>query len=262
MRCPIATSAAKDARAGFSLLELSIVVAIISVVSVLGLELAANFAARKTIEASQSKVMDLADAIHSFYGVYGRLPCPAQRSLAPTNTSFGLEDCTITPFTATTILGGAIPFRTLNLPMSFAFDSYNSKIYYVVTQGLTVASTFAATGAAIEIRTGSLAQPCAGTCQVLADPAASPNTGAAYVIFSTGPDKRGATTRTGIVGQACAYGTGDTRPSSQNCTAITGGGALAAAVPVSVFYDNRFNAGSVPANFFDDLIVWRQKGQL
>lgn len=241
---------------GFSLIELSVVVVILSIVSVFGMEMAAGFVSDRALNTTRQQLVKLDQAIDRFYGVYGRLPCPAVRSLGPASTSFGLEDCTIAVLTATTVRAGDIPFRTLNLPMSAAIDGYGNKFNYFVTAGLTVATTFAATAAGIEMRTGRLQQPCSSICSVLA-------TDAAYAIFSNGYDGRGARSRTGVAGSTCA-GTNDTRVDAQNCFAVAGGGGSLnpATIAANVLYDSRYNNGSVNASFFDDLIIWRSKGQI
>lgn len=272
---------------GFSLVELSVVVAIISVVAALGLEAAANFVNRTSGEVTRERLLVADDAIARFYKIYGRLPCPAGIgvSLTPGNSTFGVEDCTIAVWTTDaqygTLLGGGLmagmlPYRTLNIPMTYALDGFNNKINYVVTKNLTVAggnatilNSFGSTGgttatngiAGIEIRTGILEEPCGGSkCQKIGDPGAS--TGAAYILFSNGTDQRGAIPlRATAMATACAASS--SRVDSMNCqwgadantTSVT-------AIPKNVFYDNRYNAGLNLSSYFDDYVIWRSKTQL
>ncbi len=132
---------------GFSLVELSIVVAIIGVVSVLGLEAAANFVNRTNGAVTKERLAVLDEAVVKFFKIYGRLPCPADRSLAPSSTSYGLEDCSLTtiavPSASNGILFGAVPFRALNIPMNLSVDGFGSKINYVASKNLTQAGTAA-----------------------------------------------------------------------------------------------------------------------
>lgn len=244
---------------GFSLIELSIVVVILSIISVLGLEVAVSFISTRAYDATKDKLTVLDRAIRDFYWVYGRLPCPADRTLSPYDTGYGLENCSLTPITTaapvTETLGGSVPFRTLNLQPAMGIDSYNTRINYFVTRALTSSYTdFSINNATLEIRSGRLRQPCATDCVTLA-------TDAAYALFSNGADKRGARTRQGVAANACT-GTNDQRIDSQNCIALNGGSMNPSTIPLNVLYDSRYNAGSQTTNYFDDVIIWRKRGQL
>jgi prepilin-type N-terminal cleavage/methylation domain-containing protein len=272
---------------GFSLIELSVVVAIISVVAALGLEAAANFVNRTSGAVTRERLVVADEAVNRFFKIYGRLPCPASRAvaLAAANSSFGVEDCTIAVWTAdaeyVTLTGGGLvagmlPYRTLNIPMTYALDGFNNKLNYVVTKNLTVAggsatilNRFGSTGGAaatngiagIEIRTGVLEEPCGGSkCQKVADPSTS--TGAAYILFSNGTDQRGAVpVRATSVATACSASTA--RVDSMNCQwGANGNTTSVTTIPKNVFYDNRYNAGLNLASYFDDYVIWRSKAQL
>ncbi len=269
------------ARTGFSLVELSVVLAILSIVAVFGLEAAATFVSRTAGTISKERLATVDTAIVSFFRIYGRLPCPSARNLAPTAPSnYGLEDCSITVLPSVSTVGGrvmsgAVPFRTLNLPMSASIDGFENKINYVVTKNLTVAGT--TTGrfghptdgvGGIEVRSGILEQPCASSkCQILANPAATPSQGAAYFLFSSGADRRGARTARGAATTICvpAAASHGRRIDSQNC--VQGDSAVRAlmtpsSIDYNVFYDSRFNAGLNLVNYFDDYVLWRSKAML
>lgn len=238
------------------------VVVILSIVSVSGLEMAVQFLGARVYAENKIQLTRLDQSLVQFYRIYGRLPCPSARGLAITNSNFGLEDCTQVLSGNASLLAGGLPFRTLNLPLSMAIDGYGNRLNYVVTAAFADATSFAAANAAIQVRTGRLEEPCSGsTCQVLANPSASPPTGAAYFLFSNGPDKRGALSRRGVAQQPCAN-TNDTRIDAQNCVAITGTGSASPAPPATVFYDSRYNSGSQAVNYFDDIVIWRAKEQL
>lgn len=267
---------------GFSLVELSIVVAIISVVATLGLEVAANFVNRAASSVSRERLKVVDEATAAFFRIYGRLPCPANSTLPPENTNYGAEDCTIAVISGTTlgggVMAGAVPFRTLNLPVIYSLDGFASKFNYAVTKNQTEAG-FGATQfansanvAGIEVRTGVLEQPCSTSkCQVLASPAS--NSGAAYFIFSSGADQRGAVSARGVALKDCAYTDfgppTEIRVDAQNCVygnATTKSyikvGAGASTIPNNVFYDNRLNAGLNRSSYYDDIAIWRPRLQL
>jgi prepilin-type N-terminal cleavage/methylation domain-containing protein len=279
------TRFAVAAQRGFSLVELSIVVAIISVVATLGLEAAANFVVRTSSNVSSERLKVIDAATASFFKIYGRLPCPALRSAAPSSSAYGLENCSLAMSSGTTVggglLAGAVPFRSLNLPISFALDGFGSKLAYIVTKNLTVAggnataiNAFGSTGgstdtngvAAIEVRTGVLEQPCSTSkCQILASPAA--NTGAAYFIISHGADQRGAVSARGTALKTCIIFPTERRVDTQNCVfgdsvATVRSNMSVTTIPFNVFYDNRLNAGLNLTSYFDDAVIWRTKAQL
>ncbi|MES2984158.1 MAG: prepilin-type N-terminal cleavage/methylation domain-containing protein [Pseudomonadota bacterium] len=279
---------------GFSLVELSVVVSIMSVVSVMGLEGAANFINRTSGAVTKDRLAVVDTAIARFFRIYGRLPCPAARTAAPLgSTSYGLEDCSIGTFATGTnyasligggLMSGAVPFRTLNLPMSTSLDGFSSKINYVVTKNMTLAgtttgrfgfydgtnaTTIAASGVGgIQIRTGVLAQPCnTGSCNTVADPTTTPPDGAAYIVFSSGSDKRGAYSANGVATTACIptpTAAHNSRVDSQNCVqGLPGTNTVSVSnIPNNVFYDNRYNAGLNLTNYFDDYVIWRKRSQL
>ena len=234
------------------------VVAIMSIISVAGLEIATQFVGNRAYDATQAQLTQLDTALTQFYKTYGRLPCPAQVGLRPLHPSmnYGKEDCDNTGWTGTgaAIMGGAIPFRTLNLMQSVSIDSYGNKIGYYVTKNLTNfdeadrAST--ATGA-IEVRSGTLTNFTTVTTE------------AAYILVSHGPDKRGAYSKLGVQQARCAEG-GDVRIDAQNCvySVSTGNGPTSPVINANVFYDSRFNNGAVNANYFDDIVIWHSRGQL
>ena len=289
---------------GFSLVELSVVVAILSVVAVLGLEMAANFVNRTAGSITKDRLAVVDEATARFFKIYGRLPCPSALDLVPTAAAYGLENCSTaggagnpvilnSGGTGNGLYAGAVPFRTLNLPMSYSIDGFSDKLNYVVTRNLTVAggstsifNRFSSSGGtlaqngvgAIEVRTGMLvdANNCnANNCQIVATvttSATAPGDGAAYLIFSNGSDKRGAYSARGVAQASCIpspTASFNQRPDSQNCvmgntttrnniTTYTGG----TAIPYNVFYDNRYNAGLNLKSYFDDYVVWRPKAQL
>ncbi len=275
---------------GFSLVELSVVVAILSIVATLGLEVAANFVTRTATAVSRERVILVDEAIARFFKIYGRLPCPALKTTAPTAITYGQEDCSVSVSVAGTTIGnglmaGGVPFRALNLPMMFSLDGFSNKINYVVTRNLTVAggdsgaapihtgrfgtsTTVPSTTndgiAGIEIRTGRLEEPCnSSRCQVLADPATY--NGAAYIVFSSGADQRGAVSERGLARSPCARTTNTPIVDTQNCVfgdPLIRADMTPATIPYHVFYDNRINKGLNLVSYFDDSVIWRTKGRL
>ncbi len=250
---------------GFSLVELSIVIVILSIITMLGLEAATAFLGRNAYLTTEAQLRELDKRIDAFYNTYGYLPCPAKETTSPTSSDYGWpQDCTVPPLSGMDVVAGSVPFRLLGLPASAAIDGFGNRVYYFVTLSLTSLSSFAVRPALIEMRSGQLAEPCTGTCSVLALPNVDPalSTGAAYALLSTGADERGATSVEGVPVRDCAK-TGDIRIDAQNCYMIAPAGSLLpATIPDTVLYDSRYNSGSQDVNYFDDAIVWRPKDKL
>lgn len=240
--------------AGFSLIEISVVMAILSVVAVMGLQGVATFMGRTAYKTTSERLDVIQTALMKYRKVYGYLPCPANPSDTLASPSYGKETrssgtCT-QPELVTGVRFGDVPVRDLNLPLSYIKDGYGQKFRYIVTTGLTTATGFVANSAAIKIRTGKLQQPCSTVCQEL-------TTRAAFVIFSHGSDMRGAGSK------RCINGTlDDNSIDSANCRLLSGQSVAAGSIPLDTFYDSRFNSGSVEDMHFDDILVWKGKGQL
>jgi prepilin-type N-terminal cleavage/methylation domain-containing protein len=189
----------------FSLVELSVVVAIISIVAALGLEAAANFVNRTATSVSRERVKMVDEAVANFFKVYGRLPCPAILNEAPTSPTYGQENCAASVAfpSGTAVLGGTtiggglmaggVPFRNLNLPMMYALDGFNSKLSYVVTRNLTVAGGKIDGTSPNRFGSHNTTNTCtdAGTC-------------AAALAASNGFGMGGIEIRTGILAQPCS----------------------------------------------------------
>ncbi len=306
-------------RLGFSLMELSIVVTILSVIAAMGLEISANYVNRNAYTLTDTTLANADTALRQFFQIYGRLPCPANRTLGPMDPSknYGFEDCSAAlaipgtlrnlggpPFGTPGggVLAGALPFRTLNLPMSASLDGFGDKINYFVTYNFTQAGSgvfqfgfvppppgvpmtagqaqLAGIGG-IEIHTGQLTltgNTC-GTggsfCSVVAAVTTdfTTNTGAAYAVFSNGADQRGAYSRNGTLVRPCVASTNfNNYVDSQNCISTYDNTNPATGNPLdptltvapNVLYDKPSinNGYNATKNYFDDRIIWRTRSQL
>ncbi|NBX02982.1 MAG: type II secretion system protein [Alphaproteobacteria bacterium] len=135
----------------FSLLELSIVLAVISVL--LGGVL--NIAAQMTRDKKQAELTMKMDAIEAaligFRKANNRLPCPADGSLAISDANFSKEAATPgtctggTPaasFSNGNLVGGVVPTRTLGLPDEFTFDPWGGRFTYALGKEMTATGAF------------------------------------------------------------------------------------------------------------------------
>ena len=79
---------------GFSMVELSLVIAIMSVVIAGTLGAAAKHREDARIEASEEKIAYITQAIKNFIDEFGYIPCPADPTLTFSNGNFGFSDYT------------------------------------------------------------------------------------------------------------------------------------------------------------------------
>lgn len=159
----------QSSKSAFTLIELSIVIAIIGIL-IAG---AANFSTtalkNAKIKVTQQRLEAIEEALANFVYTNRRLPCPARLGIASTDTNYGLETTNLgvcsdaggvfvstnsTEFYMDAIVFddlkaayGAIPFRTLGLNSDFGEDAFGNKISYVVSQVATKKSNPDPTGA-------------------------------------------------------------------------------------------------------------------
>lgn len=132
---------------GFTLLEMSIVLLIIALMLGGALTLFKVSIDRTSTKDTDAKLAVLQQALLDYRRAYGRLPCPANITLAPTSANFGVEAANGgvcfggTPAANFTnimnAIGGMVPTKTLGLPDDAAIDSWGRKILYAVDNRTT-----------------------------------------------------------------------------------------------------------------------------
>lgn len=139
-------------RSGFTLIELGIVVAIISIM-LGGILSVANQKIRLAKQQElQIKLDSIENALKTFRKANGYLPCPGDLTEQTDGTDFGRQaavpgTCTGGSPTANfddsaETVAGSVPVRDINLPDSYAFDPWGGYIMYAVDIRATSASTF------------------------------------------------------------------------------------------------------------------------
>ena len=144
-------------QAGFTLLELSIVIGVSTLLLLMVMGMFTIYNKQVSIEKSKRSVANAQAAVARFYELEGRYPCPARANLMPGDTDFGKEDCTITTTAGmrtgvSGILVGTFPVyadgtdgridltglieknEIINTSLK---DGYNNYLNYAVTQSLT-----------------------------------------------------------------------------------------------------------------------------
>ena len=222
-------------KAGFSLLELSVVLTILSIVVAGGMTLSTTKVEQNQIERTWEEMDELDNAISIFVNENGRLPCPANNALPRTNGAFGRENCTLTTTPATNTLVGGIPFYSLGLQDEYLADDWNSRYSYAVTEALAIDS---------DPNDGIPAiQPSDTGNITIIDGSGNPITSTAiWTLISHGPTRKGATgAKTINVGTLCDSGNAD----GENCD-----------FDDATYRDAAFNDGTTASSFFDDYIKW------
>lgn len=151
----------------FSLVELSIVLIIVGMLIGSSLILGKVQIEKSKYDITISRLDLIHDALVLYLSLNGRLPCPANLSVASTDASYGLERISSSasgPQTCITssnelfdisdgldaLYMGAIPFKSLTLSNDFMFDGWDNKITYVVQKAFInnhILNTFCTTTA-------------------------------------------------------------------------------------------------------------------
>lgn len=248
---------------GFSLLEMSLVIAIVSLMLVFGLDIGRNALRGSDQMATREKLQVIKKALDDYAELYGRLPCPAGNAYKPDDALYAVAiphnaaktTCDVVTYPSVNNTGGIyigqVPTRSLNLPDNYAVDAWNNRIAYIVSNAhVTNNHSYANTTGTIEVRTGN---PAGSYVTLTTLPNGTAGAAATYVVFSGGPTGYGMysaylTTRA----SGCAPAS-TTIADKSNCDTHDASFSVA---DRTTFYDNEYNDGAQAATFFDDLVVW------
>lgn len=232
--------AMKKYNAGFTLVEMAIVLVIVGVL--LGgmlIPLSAQIDQRN-VSDTQKTLSDIKEALIGYAIVYGRLPCPAS------STSNGTESFATSPAVGnagngicSNFYNGFVPAATLGITpvdsQGYAIDAWNNRIHYAVTNVSTNAftttngimytgiSALAPNLLVCSTATGITASSCGAASNFLTF---SP--GVPVVIYSTG--------KNGASGGTSADEAANPNPNSGN--------------------NDRVFVSHLPTPTFDDMVVW------
>ena len=200
------------------------------------------------------QLREIGASLDSYVRSNGAYPKPARVNIGVTGTSFGKSDdgtnLASTGAAAAKVWFGALPFATIGLPASYASDCWGNRFTYAVTDVLTSSATFAANDGALTVRAGNWsAAPTAcgsgGNCI---------SSKAAYALASRGENPLVPCQRNysglaaGCYCNSQQADSGVTRPDKENCDTNN-----------AVFHASAFNNGPNAPNYFDDLVIYREK---
>ncbi len=251
----------KNQHSGFTLLELSFVLLILSLM--LGGILAISVQNTRIEKRKQldEKMLRIRNAMMDFRLAYKRLPCPGDITLLVTSSNFGREgdspgDCAGGALASnyatagSAVYGGSVPVRTLGLTDEDAYDPWGNMLLYVVDKNITLSSlsnpfaTYPPTHATI------------GNITVRDGEGDTITSRALYLILSHGQNAHGAYMRSGV-----RKSTGSVNTMEQmNCHCDD---TLAATPFTAIFYKAFETTSSTNAlNSFDDKVMFVMRNEM
>lgn len=274
---------------GLAAAMIIIVIILAAVAVVLGrdyLDKSVDLNRRETTDANLRRI---GDAVAAFAALNRRLPCPADGRLQTGHASAGLEErngsqeCNV-GFILTAAsnqnfqTNGVIPWRSLGLAETFSLDGWGNRLTYRVAPELVrdnamnfTACDTAGTGAtsggqcnsgcSIAALTAGCTAPATVTSgkglpvrkldgTLVSNPAASPSTGAAYVVLSHGGNGQGAYSSQGAL-QAGTPSSG-TLEEANNAASVTFVTSLSTTAPPIVDDAASYAEGT---GHFDDMVL-------
>lgn len=172
---------------GFTLLEMSIVLVIISVVLAGGMVMLSSSLQQRQLQETQAKLAAIQQALLDYRIANNRLPCPADVTIAIGNTNFGLEAGSVVSGTWTPTYGDCFSTGTVKanfqqlLQANGGVTNNTTTITYNATAG--IAAGMPVTGSGIpngDIVAGPPVAPAPTTTQLTLD-----NTGGATAAAAT-----------------------------------------------------------------------------
>lgn len=176
----------KKLQTGYTLVELSISLTIISLLIAGGLGIVSKISDAKRYKITEERIHIIEEALDAFVKTNLFLPCPAMGNSLETSPDFGIsalyDTSTHSCADSLTDETGMIPVRTLDIPDITAYDGWGRKFTYRLATGLGESSDFRNPVYIGDLRISDLA----GNEKTTIDRQPPGNMGAAYVIISGG----------------------------------------------------------------------------
>lgn len=255
---------------GFTLLEMSIVLIIISVVMAGGAVIFAASLQKRQYDETTGKLQFLQQRLLEFRRSYNRIPCPARlQTYAIDNASgyFGVEAATPGTCTGGTPAAdykvgsnayGMIPTKTLKLPDDYALDGWGHRIAYIVDVNFTATNAFTT----IPVNDVDGSGNPVSRITVNGSASSTLTSRAAYVLLSYGPNAHGAYSRgTGTTAPVVINAASTNPYELVNCS-CTSGAVYSAPVSFS-FYQMLFSQDPTDIHkSFDDIVLYATRYDL
>lgn len=217
----------KNRQAGFSILELSIVITITSILIAGGLMVSTGYIENSRVKETNERLDVIEEALQKYIIAYKRLPCPADPNVLWGDSNLGTEklhagntDCAYMGFgqgiweymdgVPNYAWEGDVPVKTLGLPVKYMLDGWGRRMSYAVGRKairniapfpFDVGGSYYApttTGDLSVSSTHITSYTCGDDPALIAKKFTK--SGAIYVVFSSGKDGHGARMRQGGFG--------------------------------------------------------------
>jgi prepilin-type N-terminal cleavage/methylation domain-containing protein len=183
---------------GFTLVEMAVVLVIAGALLSAGLKMYSVLAERSAISVTKQHQETIKQAIISYLGRTGRLPCPDQDIDGADNNRDASGNCTAN--------FGTLPYITIGLDRESALDGWDNYLAYVVSPTWILTYSNTATQYTTTdmnsafwpgVRNGAITvvdrnPPTSDPGQTINDPSAGVNTGAVVALISYGRNGSGA----------------------------------------------------------------------
>jgi prepilin-type N-terminal cleavage/methylation domain-containing protein len=221
---------------GFTLLELAVVMFILALLLSSLLVPLGTQVDQSNISATQKSLDDVEEALIGFALANGRLPCPADPTIATGLPNAGMETPTCTGGT----VNGVLPWATLGVNET---DAWGRRYTYRVTAIFAdaISTTFGASCPAGTTATQSSFALCSQGDITITDGSSNIATNIPAVVVSHGKDGYGAYTTLGTQLPTTAAGPDELENTNANATFVS-----------RTYTDNPAATGGA----FDDIVVW------
>lgn len=132
--------------AGFTLVEIAVVIVVLSLLLAMIAGIATAMVGQQRREVTRQKLAGVETALALFVSQNKRLPCPADGRMAAADVDAGLERpgvagaCQVVTGTANSQTHGVVPWRTLGLAESDVTDGWGNRLTYRAAPELTLAN--------------------------------------------------------------------------------------------------------------------------
>lgn len=266
-------------RRAFTLIELSIVVLVLGLLSAAVFRYSANVSNTKNYAALNDTLDTIETALQNYSNSNTRLPCPSDIAVAENSATFGVEmgtsgdgTCGTPTFinsgtdpdnadaplydvtTVNQVVAGAVPTKTLKLDDKYAYDPWGRKILFVVDKRATGSGAFT---------TYTITNTVVGAVVVKKAPvdtlANAITYKGIYALASHGPNGHGGYVRNPSA-TSVPFNGGSTNTSEQkNCHCSSS--AVATAFD-RIFVQNTLTPSTTLTNVFDDVVRFKTRLQM
>ncbi len=268
----------KSRKTGFSLIELSIVILIVSILITGSLGISKTAINNAKVKVTKERMDAVYKAFSNYLATNRRLPCPASMAVSKgTASTYGAESSTPGTCTgayissnASNLAYGMVPILALNLDPDMAEDGFGTKFTYVVDRRFTLQSTSVTSvstctatnppSCGFEITKGVASEADTGSTDLLGIDIQSPsgtsllsNKNGVFLLLSHGSDKFKGFAATGTAQDTTA---GVTDENNNSCDQTS-----ACATTSTASFDRIFISNSTDPNF-DDIVMFKSKPQL